>query len=157
MVRPADGARPFLDAELYLVLAFHDVAAGTACLRRVLRIHGHERPSVHLCLAAQHVEERPPPCIGDGHREGMVLHEVPAPQLFRRDSIVVLDVLERQLVQEILALAAHLLLCLSDIEARLLVVPELPQLLAAHVVGRLHAHAFLGAGEALALGSASGS
>ena len=45
----------------------------------------------------------------------------------------------------------HLLLGLADIEARLLIVPELLEVPAAHVALRLHAHALLGAGETLAL------
>ena len=103
MVYPTFRADPLAVLERQFLFAAHDMATSVAGLRRIPRVDGNEVLAVQCCLIIQHTEEHPPAIVLDAHSQGMVLQQVPAPQFFCCDQIVVLDQCRGSAVQEISA------------------------------------------------------
>ena len=109
MVYPTFRAGPLAVLERQFLFAAHDMATSVAGLRRIPRVDGDKVLAVQCCLISQHTKEHPPAIVLDAHSQGMVLQQVPAPQFFCCDQIVVLDQCRGSAVQEIFA-ALHDLL-----------------------------------------------
>ena len=122
VMRPAYRARPLAVFQRELVLLVEDMTAMRACLRGVLRVNRTEDFPVHRCLVLQHGEERPPAGIRNGHRKGMVLLQVLAPELFCRDQIVVLDECRGEIIQKAVPASEHPAVDAGDEPSLLLVV-----------------------------------
>ena len=127
MMDPATRACPFSQAEM-----FHVLVLMTATRAELARSEGladlHDGFPVPARLVFQHAEELRPADVRDGLAPLAVLLHVLHLQSLDADDVVVLDNLDRYLVQEVGSLVGNLLVDAGDLPLLLLIVPRLGQL-----------------------------